>query len=158
MEKRELKIDYRVYQKTYPEEYRELCEKAVEVISHAYSVYSGFSVGAALLLTNGEIITGTNQENAAYPSGLCAERTALFYAASRYPEAGVKALAIAASDREKRTARFVPPCGACRQVMAETIKRTGDFKVIMVGTEESVMLQASSLLPFTFDLLEESIR
>ncbi len=153
MEKRELQIDYMVYEKTYPEGYGELCEKALRIIPQAYSVYSGFSVGAALLLDNGEIVTGTNQENAAYPSGLCAERTALFYAASQYPRAKVKALAIAAFDGEKQTARFVPPCGACHQVMAETIRRTGDFDVIMMGAEEVVMLKASVLLPFAFDLL-----
>ena len=96
---------------------------------------------------------GTNQENAAYPSGLCAERTALFYAASRYPGVKVIALAVAAFDRGKQTARFVPPCGACCQVMAETIKRTGDFDVIMIGAEETAVLKASALLPFTFDLL-----
>ncbi len=153
MEKRELQIDYIVYKKTYPEGYGGLCEEALRVIPQAYSVYSGFSVGAALLLDNGEIVTGTNQENAAYPSGLCAERTALFYAASRYPGVRVKALAVAAFDGERQTARFVPPCGACRQVMAETMRRTGDFDVIMMGAEETVMLKASSLLPFTFDLL-----
>lgn len=153
MEKRELKIDYTVYEKTYPEGYGKLCEKALEIIPHAYSVYSDFSVGAALLLDNGEIVCGTNQENAAYPSGLCAERTALFYAASQYPQAKVKAIAIAAFDGKARTDRFVTPCGACRQVMAETVKRTGDFDVIMMGAEETVMLKASSLLPFVFDLL-----
>ncbi|MCM1031420.1 MAG: cytidine deaminase [Oscillibacter sp.] len=153
MEKRELQIDYTVYEKTYPEGYAELCEKALWVIPQAYSVYSGFSVGAALLLENGEVVMGTNQENAAYPSGLCAERTALFYAASRYPGVKVIALAVAAFDRGKQTARFVPPCGACRQVMAETIKRTGDFDVIMIGAEETAVLKASALLPFTFDLL-----
>lgn len=153
MEKRELKIDYCVYEKTYPEKYRKLCEQALEIIPHAYSIYSGFSVGAAVLLDNGKVVMGTNQENAAYPSGLCAERTALFYAASEYPEARVEAIAIAAFEQGKQTNRFVTPCGACRQVMAEVIKRRGDFDVIMIGSEEVVMLKASSLLPFTFDLL-----
>lgn len=153
MEKRELQIDYTVYKKMYPEGYKGLCEKALQVIPQAYSVYSGFSVGAALLLDNGEVVTGTNQENAAYPSGLCAERTALFYAASQYPRAKVKALAIAAFEGGSQTARFIPPCGACRQVMAEIIKRMGDFDVVMMGEEESVVLKASALLPFTFDLL-----
>lgn len=153
MEKRELKIDYRVYTKTCPEKYKSLCERALEIIPHAYSIYSGFSVGAALLLDNGVIVTGSNQENAAYPSGLCAERTALFYAASQYPQSRVEAIAIAAFEGGKQTSRFVSPCGACRQVMAETIKRSGDFEVLMMGEEEVVVLRASSLLPFTFDLL-----
>lgn len=153
MEKKELKIDYHVYRKTYPEKYGDLCRKVFEVIPHAYSVYSGFSVGAALLLDNGEVVMGTNQENAAYPSGICAERTALFYAGSRYPGARVEALAIAAFDKGRQPEHFVAPCGACRQVMAETIKRTGDFDVIMLGGEETVMLKASALLPFVFDLI-----
>lgn len=153
MEKRELKIDYTVYTKSHPGEYEELCREAVNVIPDAYSIYSHFSVGAALLLENGEVVTGTNQENAAYPSGLCAERTALFYASSRYPGVRIKALAVVAFDRGRQTAAFVPPCGACRQVIAEVIKRTGDFDLIMMGAETTVLLKASVLLPFTFDLI-----
>lgn len=153
MDKRELKIDYQVYENSCPPAYEELCRKAVEIVPNAYSVYSGFSVGAALLLENGTIVTGTNQENAAYPSGLCAERTALFYAASHFPGVPVKALAIVAFDKGIQTESFVSPCGACRQVIAETIRRFGNFEVIMAGTKTTVCIQASDLLPFTFDLL-----
>lgn len=153
MEKREVKIDYAVYEKSCPEEYRGLCKKAVEVIPNSYSVYSGFSVGAAVLMSNGETVAGTNQENAAYPSGMCAERTALYYAGAQYPGVGVKAIAIAAFEKGKQTTEIVPPCGACRQVMAEFIKRYGDFDVLMMGAEETVCIKASGLLPFAFTLL-----
>lgn len=113
MDKREVKIDYTVYENSCPSAYEVICRKAVEVIPNAYSIYSGFSVGAAVLLENGEIVAGTNQENAAYPSGLCAERTALFYAQSVYPGVKVKALAIAAFNKGIQTEDVVTPCGAC---------------------------------------------
>ncbi|CCZ09924.1 cytidine deaminase [uncultured Culturomica sp.] len=153
MDKREVKIDYTVYENSCPSAYEAICRKAVEVIPNAYSIYSGFSVGAAVLLENGEIVAGTNQENAAYPSGLCAERTALFYAQSVYPGVKVKALAIAAFNKGIQTEDVVTPCGACRQVMAEVVKRYGDFEVIMIGRNRSVCLKASDLLPFAFTLL-----
>lgn len=153
MDKRELKIEYFTYYHSYPEEYEKLCREAINASATAYSVYSGFSVGAAVLLENGEVITGNNQENAAYPSGLCAERTALFYAGASYPRVAVKALAIAACQEGKLREEFVPPCGACRQVMAEVIKRyKKDFEVIMVGENETVVIKASALLPFAFEL------
>lgn len=153
MDKRELKIDYSTWHNSYPPGYEELCREAIKASAHAYSVYSHFSVGAAVLLENGEIITGSNQENAAYPSGMCAERTALFYAGAVRPEVAVKALAIAATVEGTVREEFVPPCGACRQVMAEVIKRYDrDFEVIMVGSRETVVLRASALLPFAFRL------
>ncbi len=153
MDKREVKIDYTVYENSWPLEYDEVCRKALEIVDHAYSVYSGFSVGAALCLTNGEIVWGTNQENAAYPSGMCAERTALYYAGSRFPGIGIQALAVAACEKGKPTENFVPPCGACRQVMSEYIRRFGDFDVIMMGARQSVCVKASGLIPFAFTLL-----
>lgn len=152
MDKREVKLDYSVYKDSCPQEYREIYDKAVKATEHSYSVYSHFSVGAAVLLCNGEIVIGTNQENAAYPSGTCAERTALFYAGSTWPEVGVKAIAIAARYGGKITERFTPPCGACRQVMSEVIRRYGnDFDVLMIGDKETVIIKASALLPFAFE-------
>ena len=153
MDKRELKIDYFVCRNSVPACYEELSEKALAAAGKAYCIYSGFAVGAAVLLENGEIVAGTNQENAAYPSGLCAERTALFYAQSVYPGVKVKALAIAAFNKGIQTEDVVTPCGACRQVMAEVVKRYGDFEVIMIGRNRSVCLKASDLLPFAFTLL-----
>ena len=151
MEKAELKIDYTVYKESYPEGYEELCRAALNVTKNAYCEYSGFAVGAAVLMNNGEIICGTNQENVAYPSGLCAERTALFYACSAYPETGLKAIAIAACDHGVEVDENVTPCGACRQVMAEIIQRYKvDFDVIMIGKKRTVLIKASQLLPFSF--------
>lgn len=99
MEKAELKIEYEVYKESCPEEYKELCHAAFEMTRNAYCKYSEFAVGAAVLLNNGEIVCGSNQENAAFPSGICAERTALFYACSTFPEVGVKAMAVAARNK-----------------------------------------------------------
>lgn len=156
MDKREVKIDYTVYTKSCPPEYANICNKAMEAVKTAYSIYSGFSVGAAVLMDNGEIVTGSNQENVAYPSGICAERTALYYAGARYPEVGVKAIAIVALNKGEQTDDFVPPCGACRQVMAEVIKRYGkDFDVVMIGKKQTVQIKASALLPFIFDFSKQ---
>ena len=141
MDKRELKIDYFVCRNSVPAGYEELSEKALAAAGKAYCIYSDFAVGAAVLLENGTIVLGNNQENVAYPSGMCAERTALFYA-----------LAIAACFKGRPRKEVVSPCGACRQVMAEVIRRYGrDFDVLMIGEEETVVIKASSLLPFSFE-------
>lgn len=133
------------------EVYRNLCEAAFRVAEKAYAPYSRFWVGAAALLENGEVVTGNNQENAAYPSGLCAERTTLFYAGAHYPDVAVKALAIAAI-KEGNRQDGITPCGACRQVMLETEQRYGKpMKVLFCGKEEvSVVSSAASLLPLCF--------
>ena len=129
-----------------------LVDKAIAVCDNAYAPYSKFKVGAAVLLKNGEIITGTNQENAAYPSGLCAERTALFYANSKYPDVPVIAIAVAAKNNGSFTEQPVGPCGSCRQVILETETRfKTPIKIIMVGSEKiSVIENAKSLLPLSF--------
>ena len=87
--------------------------------NNAYAPYSGFRVGAAVFLENGEIVTGNNQENAAYPSGLCAERIALFYASSNFPSVAVRALAVSTLNNGDITSGVAKPCGACRQVISE---------------------------------------
>ena len=102
---------------------RALLDDAIEATRRSYAPYSHFSVGAAALLANGVVVTGTNQENAAYPSGLCAERTTLFYANSQYPDQAVVTLAIAARTEKDFIDTPIPPCGACRQVILETEKR-----------------------------------
>ena len=103
---------------------RELMDAAREATNRSYAPYSHFSVGAAARLANGIVVTGTNQENAAYPSGLCAERTTLFYANSQHPDQAVTTLAIAARNEHNEFLESpIPPCGACRQVMLETEKR-----------------------------------
>ncbi|MDL2283301.1 cytidine deaminase [Odoribacter sp. OttesenSCG-928-G04] len=151
MDKRELRIDYTVYEKSCPEEYKKLCERALEIMPNAYSIYSEFSVGSAVLLESGEIVTGTNQENVAYSSGICAERVALNFANSKFPFEKVKAVAIAAFYEKKQTDGYVSPCGSCRQVFVEAVKRYGDFDVVMMGREKTVVIKASLLLPFSFD-------
>lgn len=131
---------------------RRLYEAAFEAAGRAYAVYSGFQVGAALLLANGEVVLGNNQENVAYPSGLCAERTALFYAGACYPDVAVRALAIAAVKEGVRQAG-ISPCGACRQVMAETERRSGiPLRILLCGRESiTVFTGINSLLPYCFD-------
>ena len=106
---------------------RALLDDAIEATRRSYAPYSHFSVGAAALLANGVIVTGTNQENAAYPSGLCAERTTLFYANSQYPDQAVKTLAIAARTEKDFIDTPIPPCGACRQVILETEKTNNPY-------------------------------
>jgi len=129
-----------------------LIDSAKEAVNKAYSPYSKFNVGAAVLLKNGEIIQGNNQENAAYPSGLCAERVALFYANSKFPDVAVKSIAIIAKKNNKFIDNPVPPCGACRQVMLETESRfKSPIKVILFGKQKiQVINKISDLLPLNF--------
>lgn len=130
---------------------RSLYEKAFASAVRAYAPYSHFQVGAAALLDNGEIVCGNNQENAAYPSGLCAERTTLFYAGACYPESSVLTLAIAAVKGRERVA-MVTPCGACRQVLLETEQRHGwPLRILLCGREEVYEIScAAALLPLCF--------
>ncbi len=132
---------------------RKLVEQSQKALNASYSPYSRFRVGAAVLLENGKIITGNNQENAAYPSGLCAERVALFYANAQYPETSVKAIAISASgDNKNFTKEFISPCGSCRQVILETENRfKTPIRIILYGSDKIVVFEsASSLLPMAF--------
>ena len=134
-------------------EEQQLVEAAKEATTRSYAPYSHFHVGAAALLANGEIISGTNQENAAYPSGICAERTTLFYANSQHPQQAVKALAIAARTSEGHwTETPISPCGACRQVMTETENRFGKpMKVLLCSAQEVFVIEsAKDLLPVSF--------
>lgn len=132
---------------------QQLVDEARKATAKAYAPYSKFRVGAAISLSNGEIITGSNQENAAYPSGTCAERTACYYAHFQYPDAKFQAIAIAACGVDgKEVAHPISPCGNCRQALLEYEKLAGeDIKVILVGADEIYMLQSvKSLLPLAF--------
>ena len=132
---------------------RILLESAQQVLIDAYAPYSAYQVGAAVLLDNGEVVTGSNQENVAYPSGLCAERVALFYASSRFPDAVVKSIAVAAHSKEFKIKDTVSPCGACRQVLAETEKRFDHpIRVIMQGKNKEIIVTdgINNLLPMMF--------
>ena len=131
----------------------ELLEVAHEAAVHAYAPYSRFKVGAAILLKNGQIISGNNQENAVYPSGMCAERVALYYAASRFPETQIEKIAITAIGGEKAANEPVPPCGNCRQALLEYEIKFGEpIEVIMAGEkgEVYIMKSVSDLLPLSF--------
>ena len=132
---------------------KDLVEQAKNAVNSAYSPYSQFQVGAAVLLKNGEIITGSNQENAAYPSGLCAERVAVFYANSKFPEVPVEAIAICNYSKQKNIEKPISPCGACRQVLLETeIRFNNPIKVILVGRSKiQIINEVKQLLPLSFD-------
>ena len=130
-----------------------LIDTAIEATGRSYAPYSRFSVGAAALLANGIVVTGTNQENAAYPSGLCAERTTLFYANSQYPDQPVLTLAIAARTEKDFIDTPIPPCGACRQVILETEKRyKHPIRILLYGKQCIYEIQSiGDLLPLSFD-------
>lgn len=137
-----------------PVEIQNLMGKAIEVRKNAYAPYSKFRVGAAILLDNGEIVVGSNQENAAYPSGLCAERVAIFHAGAIYPKATILKMAITAASDNNRTESPVPPCGACRQSIAEyEIRQDAPIEIYYMGEIGSIQHSASlkNLLPFMFD-------
>ena len=137
-----------------PKDVQNLMDQAVEIRKKAYAPYSQFRVGAALLLDNGKIVLGSNQENAAYPSGLCAERVAIFYAGSVYPEAKILKIAITAASDTNQTKAPIPPCGSCRQSIAEyEIKQETPIEIYFMGEIGSIYRSASlkNLLPFMFD-------
>lgn len=132
---------------------RVLVEQARLATHRSYAPYSKFSVGAAIQLDNGEIITGANQENVAYPSGTCAERTACYYAHALYPDANFSAIAIAARGTDGNEVTLpIAPCGACRQALLEYETLAGkDVRVILTGSEKVIILPSvKSLLPFAF--------
>jgi cytidine deaminase len=136
------------------EEDKYLMDKAIEARGKAYAPYSKFSVGAALLLDNGVVVLGNNQENAAYPSGMCAERVAIWRAGSEYPDMKVLKLAISASSSISKVDKPVGPCGACRQSLSEyEIKQKQSFPILFMGEVGEIIKTDSlnALLPFSFD-------
>jgi cytidine deaminase len=154
MKKLQINLDVKEYQtiSEVEEKYQNLINKAKEAVKSAYAPYSGFRVGAAVLLANGKIVTGTNQENSAYPSGLCAERVAIFYANSQYPDEPITALAICAFYKGEFRKIPTAPCGSCRQVMIETeIRFKTPMKILLYGSSKILEIDnAKSLLPLTF--------
>ena len=132
---------------------RELAQAAVEATAQAYAPYSKFNVGAAVLFEDGVIVKGANQENAAYPSGLCAERTALFYASASRPDKAMVAIAIAAGQDGHLCETPATPCGACRQVMAQYQLKSGlPMRVLLVGAHKIWRFEkVDDLLPLIFD-------
>ncbi|MCH3884630.1 cytidine deaminase [Tenacibaculum aquimarinum] len=135
-------------------EEQNLMNNAIEARKKAYAPYSKFKVGAALLLDNGKIILGNNQESAAYPSGMCAERVAIWKAGSDYPNMKVKKIAITAASTENLVNKPVGPCGACRQTLSEyEINQKEPIEIIFMGEIGQIVKTESllSLLPFSFD-------
>jgi cytidine deaminase len=137
-----------------PKEISSLMQKAIDARQNAYAPYSKFSVGAAILLDNNEIITGNNQENASYPSGLCAERTAIYYAGAQFPNSKIIRIAVTAGSKIHQTVTPIPPCGACRQAIAEyEVKQESQIEIYFMGETGKVAKSNSlaNLLPLIFD-------
>lgn len=131
----------------------ELALAAVDAIKGSYAPYSNFCVGAAVRLEDGTIVTGANQENAAYPSGICAERTAMFSAGAAYPDKAMVSIAIAGGAGGVLDSNPASPCGACRQVMAQYQTKGGkDMSIILVGDGKILKFsRVDDLLPFVFN-------
>ncbi|MGB1039334.1 MAG: cytidine deaminase [Flavobacteriales bacterium] len=136
---------------------RELIERAKKVSKTAYAPYSQFYVGAAIRLSSNEIIEGSNQENMAYPSGMCAERVAIYYANSYHADSEIKTIAVTAFARDFDVSHPVSPCGACRQSMAEyELKQKKPIRLIMTGESGQIYIAESieTMLPFMFNEVE----
>ncbi|MAN28924.1 MULTISPECIES: cytidine deaminase [Mesonia] len=156
MTEKEIKTSYFVYDnlEELEEADQSLMQKACGIRDKAYAPYSKFMVGAAIHLANGEIITGNNQENAAYPSGLCAERNAIFQAGAQFPNEKILTIAISVKSQNKKVIVPAPPCGACRQAIAEyEFKQESPIKIMFMA-EIGKVIQVNSLLdilPLAFD-------
>ena len=154
MKEYQLNTTMRAYQwDELSDEQREVVSIAKEQTANSYCPYSGFHVGAAAKLANGMIIRGANQENAAYPSGLCAERTATFYASAQYPEIPFNKLAITAINPTEKLTKPVSPCGSCRQALLEYEQKFNQHIEVLLAGEEGevyVLKSISDLLPFSF--------
>ncbi len=145
-------IEYKSLDQLDPQD-RELAEAAIDATKGSYAPYSGFNVGAAVRLDTGEIVKGANQENAAYPSGICAERTAMFYASATYPDSIIKSIAVTASQNGILCDNPATPCGACRQVMAQYQTKGGSpMSILLIGGGKIWKFdKVDDLLPLIFD-------
>lgn len=155
MKENNINISYTEYQSAEemcPED-RELVSEAVNAMKGSYAPYSHFNVGAAVRMSNGQIVRGANQENAAFPSGLCAERTAMFAAGAKYPDKDMQSIALVGGVYGRITQEPATPCGACRQVMAQYQTKAGKpVSVIMVGASKIWKFdRVDDILPFIFD-------
>lgn len=155
MRKIKIEAELEVYEdfSELPQDVQQLMKEAFAARDSAYAPYSEFHVGAALLLSNGEIVRGSNQENAAYPSGLCAERTAIYYAGANFPDEKLEVMAISATGKRKPSTTPIPPCGACRQAIAEyEVKQKQPVMIYFMGASGKVFKSdsLSNLLPFIF--------
>jgi cytidine deaminase len=142
-------IELKVFSKdSLSDELKKLCDVCIKSANNAYAVYSKFRVGSAVLLDDGHIVSGNNQENVAFPSGLCAERTVLFYTHANFPDKKIKAIAIYSPDAKN----LLTPCGACRQVMIEyeNIQNEPIQTIIISEKEVYVLESVKDWLPFEF--------
>ena len=156
MRKINIEINLEVFESIseLPDSIQELMNKAHQARENAYAPYSHFKVGAAIRLGSEQIITGNNQENAAYPSGMCAERVAIFYAGASYPDEIIKTMALTARSLNNKTTDAVPPCGGCRQVLAEyEVKQEAPIEIYFMGETGKIVKSNSvkDLLPLIFD-------
>ena len=144
---------YYLSEQDLPAEELTLLQAASRARENAYAPYSDFLVGAAVELEDGTIVPGNNQENAASPSSLCAERVAVYHASALHPGKRIVRIAVCGGRRGETNLQPVSPCGACRQVISEVIKRyRSDFDVILIGRKTTISVKASQLLPFAFDM------
>ena len=144
---------YQTYKSSLIKEENSLVDLAINSLKSAYAPYSGFMVGAAVLLENGEIISGNNQENVAYPSGLCAERVAIYYAGAKFPNVKIKKIAISAVSKNFDFTDVVSPCGSCRQAIAEyEVKQDKNIKILLHHPNDDIFIvnSVADLLPFMF--------
>ena len=156
MKKISINADLEVYdnEAELPQDVQDLMTQAMEAREKSYSPYSQFRVGAAILLENGEVVTGSNQENASYPAGLCAERTAIFYAGAKYPKTKILKMALTARSENHKMEVPTPPCGSCRQAIAEyEVKQDQPIEIFFMGEKGKVVKanSISDLLPLIFD-------
>lgn len=153
MEQIDINISIQSYQldELSPQD-QELVQAAIKATHNAYANYSRFYVGAALRLENGKMVIGANQENAAFPSGLCAERTAVFAAQANYPDSPIETLAIAGRNEKGVLPNPITPCGACRQVILEIEDRyKKPIKILLYGTQKIYCVKSvKDLLPLSF--------
>ncbi len=155
MQKRKIEFEYGVYDSLdqLPDPELKLMKAAIAARENAYAPYSGFRVGTAVLLENDQIVIGNNQENASYPSGLCAERVAVFQAGARFPGLAIRAIAISAASDQKTVDRPAAPCGNCRQAIAEYEQRQIEGITLLLMGATGEIFKCSSildLLPFAF--------
>jgi cytidine deaminase len=155
MTNREINITYEEYNSVEElnAEDRELAAEAIKAMQGAYAPYSHFHVGAAVRMSNGQIVRGANQENAAFPSGLCAERTAMFAAGARYPDKDMLSIALAGGVHGRLGREPATPCGACRQVMAQYQAKSGKpMSVIMISSDKIWKFEkVDDILPLIFN-------
>lgn len=155
MQENSFSIRYKIYGQIseLPSEQAELLGQAEAAAENAYAPYSEFQVGAAIELDDGQIINANNQENIAYPSGLCAERIAMFYASAQYPRQQIVRIAVSSQSAKTSIEQLLTPCGACRQVMAEyQLKQDRNIEIILAAGKGRIMVfdRVEDILPFMF--------